>query len=57
MIAVGIIVGIVYCLPPAEYEREMIRERVVAGLRKAKASGKHVGRPMTFALDISSQFV
>ncbi len=29
----------------AEYEREMIRERVVAGLRKAKASGKHVGRP------------
>lgn len=23
----------------------MIRERVVAGLRKAKASGKHVGRP------------
>lgn len=29
----------------AEYEREMIRERVIAGLRKAKASGKHVGRP------------
>ncbi len=29
----------------AEYEREMIRERVVAGLRKAKASGKHIGRP------------
>ncbi len=29
----------------AEYEREMIRERVVAGLRKAKASGKHLGRP------------
>ena len=29
----------------AEYEREMIRERVVAGLRKAKANGKHVGRP------------
>jgi len=29
----------------AEYEREMIRERVMAGLRKAKASGKHVGRP------------
>ena len=31
----------------AEYEREMIRERLVAGLRKAKASGKHVGRPRT----------
>ncbi len=29
----------------AEYEREMIRERVMAGLRKAKASGKHIGRP------------
>jgi len=29
----------------AEYEREMIRERVVAGLGKAKASGKHIGRP------------
>ena len=31
----------------AEYEREMIRERVIAGLRKAKASGKHIGRPRT----------
>ncbi len=31
----------------AEYEREMIRERVMAGLRKAKASGKHIGRPRT----------
>jgi DNA invertase Pin-like site-specific DNA recombinase len=31
----------------AEYEREMIRERVVAGLRNAKASGKHVRRPRT----------
>ena len=29
----------------AEYEREMIRERVMAGLRKAKASGKRIGRP------------
>ncbi len=29
----------------AEYEREMIRERVVAGIRKAKASGKRIGRP------------
>ena len=31
----------------AEYEREMIRERVIAGLRKAKASGKRIGRPRT----------
>ena len=31
----------------AEYEREMIRERVMAGLRKAKASGKRIGRPRT----------
>ncbi len=29
----------------AEYEREMIRERVMAGLRKAKATGKRIGRP------------
>ncbi len=29
----------------AEYEREMIRKRVTAGLRKAKASGKYIGRP------------
>ncbi len=29
----------------AEYEKEMIRERVMAGLRKAKANGKQIGRP------------
>ena len=29
----------------AEYEREMIRERVIAGLRKARACGKRIGRP------------
>ena len=29
----------------AEFEREMIRERTLAGLRLAKANGKHVGRP------------
>ena len=29
----------------AELEREIIRERVIAGVRKAQASGKHVGRP------------
>ena len=29
----------------AEFEREMIRERVCAGLEKAKANGKRLGRP------------
>ena len=28
----------------AEYERELIRERVRAGLRRAKLAGKHLGR-------------
>jgi DNA invertase Pin-like site-specific DNA recombinase len=34
----------------AELERSLIRERVKAGLRNAKAKGKHVGRPKV-ALD------
>ena len=29
----------------AEFEREMIRERVCAGLDKARAKGKRLGRP------------
>jgi DNA invertase Pin-like site-specific DNA recombinase len=29
----------------SEFEREMIRERVVAGMKRARADGKHVGRP------------
>jgi DNA invertase Pin-like site-specific DNA recombinase len=29
----------------AEYEREMIRERVMAGVRTAQAKGKRLGRP------------
>jgi DNA invertase Pin-like site-specific DNA recombinase len=29
----------------AEFEREMIRERVIAGMSRARANGKHVGRP------------
>ena len=28
----------------AELERELIRERVIAGIRRAQAQGKHVGR-------------
>ena len=35
----------------AEFERAMIRERVVAGVRRAQASGKHCGRPLV-ALDL-----
>lgn len=31
----------------AEFERERIRERVVAGLQRARAQGKHLGRPKT----------
>ncbi len=29
----------------AEFERELMRERVVAGMRSARANGKHCGRP------------
>jgi DNA invertase Pin-like site-specific DNA recombinase len=29
----------------AEFEREIIRERVVSGVRRAQANGKHCGRP------------
>ena len=30
----------------AEFERSMIRERVNAGIARAKAAGKHCGRPL-----------
>jgi DNA invertase Pin-like site-specific DNA recombinase len=29
----------------AEFERSMIRQRVKLGLKRAKAQGKHLGRP------------
>lgn len=29
----------------AEFERDIIRERVIAGVRRAQAAGKHCGRP------------
>lgn len=29
----------------AEFEREMIRERTLAGVRQARAKGKRIGRP------------
>ena len=30
----------------AEFERALIRERVIAGVRRAQAAGKHCGRPL-----------
>jgi len=33
----------------AEFERELIRERVVAGLAAARANGRHGGRPRALA--------
>ena len=30
----------------AEFERDLIRERVIAGMKEAKRRGKHCGRPM-----------
>lgn len=33
----------------AEFERPLIQERVKAGLRKARAKGKHLGRPKVAA--------
>lgn len=35
----------------AEFERDLIRERVVAGVRRAQAAGKHCGRPKKQAAD------
>src|SRR5205823_11255826 len=29
----------------AEFERDLIRERVIAGVRRARAQGRHLGRP------------
>ena len=35
----------------AEFERGRIRERVIAGLRRARAQGKRLGRPRKTKLD------
>jgi DNA invertase Pin-like site-specific DNA recombinase len=37
----------------AEFERSMIRERVVAGLARARADGTRLGRPATIADDVT----
>jgi DNA invertase Pin-like site-specific DNA recombinase len=36
----------------AEFERDLIRDRVVAGLRRAKAQGRHLGRPRRHHIDV-----
>ena len=35
----------------AEFERDLIRERVIAGIRRARAQGRHVGRPPKYRVD------
>jgi DNA invertase Pin-like site-specific DNA recombinase len=35
----------------AEFERDLIRERVVAGIRRARAQGRHIGRPRKYCVD------
>jgi DNA invertase Pin-like site-specific DNA recombinase len=37
----------------AEFERDLIRERVIAGVRRARALGKHLGRPKIHHVDIA----
>jgi len=40
----------------AEFERELIRERVVAGMKEAQRRGKHCGRPAKeFDLDKAAE--
>ncbi len=38
----------------AEFERDLIRERVVAGIRRARAQGRHVGRPRKYRVDATA---
>jgi DNA invertase Pin-like site-specific DNA recombinase len=35
----------------AEFERDLIRERVIAGVRRARVLGKHLGRPKIHHVD------
>ncbi len=41
----------------AEYERELIRERVKAGLERAKQSGIRLGRPTNATTEVKEQIV
>ncbi len=35
----------------AEFERDLIRDRVIAGLRRARAQGQRLGRPRRYTVD------
>src|SRR5262245_1310905 len=37
----------------AEFERDLIRERVIAGIRRARAQGQRLGRPRKHAIDVA----
>ena len=37
----------------AEFERDLIRERVIAGIKRAKAQGRHLGRPRRYQVDLA----
>jgi DNA invertase Pin-like site-specific DNA recombinase len=37
----------------AEFERDLIRDRVIAGLRRAKAQGRRLGRPQLHQVDVA----
>jgi DNA invertase Pin-like site-specific DNA recombinase len=36
----------------AEFERDLIRDRVIAGIRRAKAHGRRLGRPRRYEVDV-----
>ena len=38
----------------SEWEREMIRDRVIAGLARAREQGVKIGRPITYPVDVES---
>lgn len=37
----------------AEFERDLIRDRVIAGIRRAKAQGRRLGRPRKHQVDVA----
>src|SRR5215472_12976282 len=38
----------------SEFERDLIRDRVLAGLRRARARGRHLGRPRQYDVDVAT---
>src|SRR5207249_3244758 len=36
----------------AEFERDLIRDRVIAGIKRAKAQGRRLGRPRRYQVDV-----